>query len=377
MSTQLLVAGFHRSGTSLTAQILHHCGLFLGERLMGAHSTNPHGHFEDEEIVELHDEILADNGLTWQVTGPPPPVVDESRRSQMREIIQRRQAGHEVWGFKDPRVCLFLNTWKELLPEARVLVVYRSFVEVISSLHKRHTDGILQQRGRQDLHRRFWEERDLALRMWLTHNRALLGFARAYREDVMVVSFEMLRQGFPLIGALNERWSIGLSESPEADLFDPSLAPRADIRHPVSNEEIIGEALDTWEALERLSRQTKELTGTSIGGDSTVGRESLYRPANAYGLKMENEFLDSRASFLQGRVEEAERALEGARAQLEEVEGRLEEAEKNAISPQRRKELEKAETDLNLIISRMSRSRLSPFFRLKEEFRELEDKYYE
>lgn len=351
---------------------------------MGAHSTNPHGHFEDEEIVELHDEILADNALTWQVTGLPLPVADESRKSQMREIIQRRQAEREVWGFKDPRVCLFLNTWKELLPEARVLVVYRNFVEVISSLHRRHTGGILQHRGRQDLHRRFWEEPDLALRMWLTHNRALLGFARAHRDDVMVVSFEMLRQGFPLIGTLNERWSLGLTESPEADLFDPSLAPRTDVRHPVSNEEIIHEALDTWEALERLSKETQRLAGTSIGGDAAIGRESLYRPADAYGLKMDNEFLDSRARFLQGRLEETERALESTRAQLEEAGERLEEtgkrleeAEKHTISPQRRKELEEAETDLNLIISKMSRSSMAPLFRLKEEFRELENKYSE
>lgn len=52
-------------------------------------------------------------------------------------------------------------------------------------------------------------------------------------------------------------------------------------------------------------------------------------------------------------------------------------AREHPISLRREKELERAETDLKLIITRMSTSRLAPIFRLKEEFRTLERKYAE
>ena len=78
MSNQLIIAGFHRSGTSLVSQLLHHAGLFLGYDLMGATFSNPHGHFEDIQAYELHQQILADNGRTWLVTEPFLPVITES-----------------------------------------------------------------------------------------------------------------------------------------------------------------------------------------------------------------------------------------------------------------------------------------------------------
>ena len=70
MSNQLIVVGFHRSGTSLLCQLLHRTGLFLGYDLLGAAFSNPHGHFEDIEVFSLHEQILADNGQTWLVSEP-------------------------------------------------------------------------------------------------------------------------------------------------------------------------------------------------------------------------------------------------------------------------------------------------------------------
>lgn len=332
---------------------------------MRANETNPYGFFEDEEIVGIHDAILEDNGLSWQLDGSSMPVVQEARERQMREIVERRQAGHEVWGFKDPRVCFFLENWKGLLPDARVLLVYRNFVDVISSLHRRHTNGILGGTGRQDFHLRFWEERDLALRMWLAHNRALLGFARAHPDDVVAVSFDMLRKGLPLIEALNRRWRLQLDEVPIEGFFDSKLAPEGAGRQPVADGSLIDEALDVWEELEQLSGETEEFSGfDSGGGESGVDRNSLYLPENAYDLQMENEFLASKVSYLQNRLLEADQ-------DLQRMQTRLDEAEK------RRKELEGAEKDLQLIIRRISRSKLAPLARTKEEFRELESRYGE
>src|ERR687896_198189 len=87
LNHQLIVAGFHRSGTSLVCQLLHRAGLFLGYNLLGPAFSNPHGHFEDTEILEIHQQILADNGHTWLVSEPFLPVITEPHWQGLRRIV--------------------------------------------------------------------------------------------------------------------------------------------------------------------------------------------------------------------------------------------------------------------------------------------------
>ena len=257
----MIIAGFHRSGTSATAQLLHHAGLFLGNELLEALPSNPYGHFEDKEVVDLHTQILADNDLNWIVDEPLLPVVNGSRWRKMQQMVERRNIEHSCWGFKDPRVCLFLMLWKHLLPNAKVLIVYRQFAHSTHSLGQRHSSDLFLNRGSEYTHRRFWEEPDLALRMWLVHNNALLSFARAYPKDTMVVSLDMVRDGFPLIWAINRRWAFGLEEVPVSEVFDPSVTARMRGQQPVSDRRLIGEVRATWRALEGLSKRTERMLG--------------------------------------------------------------------------------------------------------------------
>ncbi len=257
MSDQLLIAGFHRSGTSATAQLLHRAGLFLGYELLEANPSNPYGHFEDREIVDLHQQILADNERTWLVGEPFLPVVNPARWRRMRQIVERRNTGHGLWGFKDPRVCTFMMLWKYLLPDAKALLVYRHFSESTSSLGKRHSSDLFSGAGNRHIHRRFWVEPDLALRMWLTHNNALLAFARVYPEDTLVVSLDMIRDGFPLVWAIERCWSLGLKDVPMAEVFDPTAAARRPGRQPVSDRCLMSKVDETWQALEERGRKTQ------------------------------------------------------------------------------------------------------------------------
>ena len=303
-NAQLIVAGFHRSGTSLTAQLLNRSGVFLGYRMLGQHRSNPQGHFEDKKILYLHERVLADNGMTWQVDGPPLPVVGETHRRQMAEIIEVRRDKWEVWGFKDPRVCLFMDVWKDLLPESRVLLVYRNFAESAYSLHRRSAGGISEGTGGEQVHRRFWQVPDLALKMWLTHNRALLDFARAYPEDVLAVSFDMLRKGFPLIEALNRYWGLGLEKVPTSEVFAPEVTVSRPGKQPVYDEKIIHEVLETWEALEQLGKRTEELTGIPVETGDKLTEEAFYVPKEAYAAEMEKEFMGFELLQARQRLEE-------------------------------------------------------------------------
>ncbi len=259
MSEQLIIAGFHRSGTSLTAQLLHRAGLFLGYELLDANPSNPYGHFEDREVVNLHQQILGDNDLTWQVGERLLPVVNQNRWQRMQQIIDQRNAEHRLWGFKDPRACPFIMLWKYLLPDAKVLIVYRHFADATYSLTRRHSANLFSNEGPGKLHRRFWQEPDLALRMWLTHNEALVSFARVHPEDTMVLSMDMLQDGFPLIWAINRRWKLGLKDVPIGEVFDTSITGRRPGKQPVSDRRLIGEVNTTWRALEGLSKRTEQM----------------------------------------------------------------------------------------------------------------------
>lgn len=262
MSRQLIVAGFHRSGTSLVSQLLHRAGLFMGFELLGAMPSNAFGHFEDVDVVRLHERLLADNGLTWHVTEPVIPYVAPERWTAMEQLIARRQEHTRLWGFKDPRLCLFLPLWKYLLPDAKVVVVYRHFAESVASLERRHSADLFARRGPASLHRLFWEDPDHALKMWVEGNQGLLAHARAHPDDTLVLSFDDVRDGYPLVHQVNERWRLGLAEIDAVEVFDAAVTQRRPGRQPVADPAVGRRATSTWQQLERLAAPAPAGTGS-------------------------------------------------------------------------------------------------------------------
>ncbi len=262
----MIIAGFHRSGTSLTARLLHRAGLFLGDELLGAHPSNPYGHFEDLEVLNLHKDILAENSQDMFVEAPFVPVLGGSSWQRLESVAKKRNAGHALWGFKDPRASLFITVWKHLIPKARVLIVYRHYAEATYSLARRHSAEILAGRDTA-FDRRLWEKPDLALRSWLVYNKALLTFAQTYPEDTLAVSFHALRAGFPLVPVLNHRWDLGLADVPGEAL--QMAAPGRRRRQPVSDRRLIPEADGTWKALEELGGRTERILEQMYGQEVT------------------------------------------------------------------------------------------------------------
>ena len=74
MNTQVIILGFHRSGTSLFTDYLNQAGLFVGSDLLGATPTNHRGHFEDRGIVSFHTSMLQRAGVNWLASAPYFPV---------------------------------------------------------------------------------------------------------------------------------------------------------------------------------------------------------------------------------------------------------------------------------------------------------------
>jgi len=166
----LVVAGMHRSGTSLLAALASEAGFDMGARLLPAGPGNRGGHYEDLDFLEFHDAALAARGAAALAVAPgfsfaPAPA----EMAAARELLRERQAKPR-WGFKDPRTTLFLDFWADRLPEARFLLLYRHPVEVILSLLRRGLDLDAM------------AEPAAALRCWEVYNRRALAFQREHPE---------------------------------------------------------------------------------------------------------------------------------------------------------------------------------------------------
>lgn len=130
------VLGMHRSGTSLVASLLSRAGVHMGERLLHARPDNPRGYFEDADIVAFHERCLARRGVTYINPGDAALTFTDAERDEASRLIRDR-AARSAWGWKDPRTCLFVRSWRELLPECRFVVVHRSPLAVAASLARR------------------------------------------------------------------------------------------------------------------------------------------------------------------------------------------------------------------------------------------------
>lgn len=117
----VVVLGMHRSGTSLVANVLHHLGVHMGDRLLGANEWNPCGHWEDLDFFELNVDLLRAAGGDW--ANPPGEMavqaVGEWFRLEMRNLVGWKNGqGRKAWGFKDPRTALTILLWHPVLMAA-------------------------------------------------------------------------------------------------------------------------------------------------------------------------------------------------------------------------------------------------------------------
>ena len=148
------ILGMHRSGTSLLTRMLNLIDVYLGpeQLLMRPDFANPKGYWEHDEIVSLNDEILRRLGGSWDEppTFPPgwenAPAIDDLKQ-RGRRLIQDSFANVETWGWKDPRSCLTLPFWQQLLPNLRYILCLRNPLDVAGSLESR--DGLPTEKSSQ------------------------------------------------------------------------------------------------------------------------------------------------------------------------------------------------------------------------------------
>jgi len=229
----------HRSGTSALTSLLDRLGFYAGpdESLAAADEDNARGYWEHRELYAIDEEMLAALGGSWTevLTIDPRRLGDAARASLLpraRALVGQLDS-YGPWVIKDPRLCLLLPFWRELLERPLCILIHRDPLSVARSLARRNGLPIL-----------------VGIALWEHYNRAALaasqGFPRAlvgYRElldDPAGVAWRVVRA----LAAGGVRGLEGLRELSPADaraLLDSSLEHQA-----VAPDEDLG-YLNAWQ----------------------------------------------------------------------------------------------------------------------------------
>jgi hypothetical protein len=154
---EVIVAGMHRSGTSMVGNLLKNMGFNMGleKDLMPGNHYNLFGYFEHLEAVEINNDILNHYGASWIDVGPfvknyhandidkVLKFADEKGGvrltigERINHLLRKLRKGGKDFAIKDPRFCLTLSFWLPFLHSPRLLICIRHPSEVALSIFKR------------------------------------------------------------------------------------------------------------------------------------------------------------------------------------------------------------------------------------------------
>lgn len=232
----IAITGFHRSGTSLLAKWLYHCNLFLGNELMQGNYSNPSGHYEDLEFLNLQDSILRNCQIPTYATKALTIIPTGHELLAAKKLITQRNSQRKYWAWKDPRTSLLLNPlWHQLIPDLKLIIIYRNFNDAVSSLYVREllrykqvTNIGLRKRISYLLkrfHHNFFQSKiyNQFLSSWILYHNEIINFIKIKTDsEVVVLDIDtILKIEENIITHLNEFWGLALSFYPIKSLINP------------------------------------------------------------------------------------------------------------------------------------------------------------
>lgn len=221
-----ILAGMHRSGTSILALTLQRLGINLGNNLIGADQQNPDGYGEDQKVVDINRRALQratihgsrgwrDWGWSNTSCAAPMSCADDEWRNQAQQYLQKRMQSQHFWGWKDPRNTLLLEDWLTLEPDSKVIGIYRYPWEMIGALQRLTPPIFLKESG--------W-----CLEIWNLYNSYLLSFAEKHPERcVLVNSTAFVEDPLGLVDVTKNKWGWPVNDltSLQAGSIDSLIRP--------------------------------------------------------------------------------------------------------------------------------------------------------
>lgn len=173
-----IIAGMHRSGTSLVARIAYEAGADMGDpsTFYRPDRWNPDGYFEQPEIHAINIPLV--NGPLWKFSYFFLPSENTIRRRardrSLAEMIREADSRYRNKLVKENRFCLTLPAWLDQGTEIeQILLVLRNPNEVALSLRRRQRVPL--RKGRT---------------LWETHNRRLLDTAGRHQIPMHITRYD-------------------------------------------------------------------------------------------------------------------------------------------------------------------------------------------
>ena len=300
-TNSLVIAGFHRSGTSMVTQLFHSSGLFIGDKLLAGSESNPYGHFEDEEVVHIHDDILKRHGCDWMVKDQIDFEIGQPGLIQLINFIRKRNAIHHTWGFKDPRVCLFIKDWQKLMPNSSFVVIFRDFLSTTNSLLSRQSRDILLKKGSIEKHMKLWIDPEYAYKMWLAHNVKLVEFVKAFPERSLVLTHQQILGGVNPVDLAKDRFSIDLASIEVQNYIDNSVITSIDVKLPPISPTLHQRLIGLWNEISSITNDhsiniEKQINKFTFSQEDSPLQEDLF---DSYRGSSSSRYLEAKAKHKQ------------------------------------------------------------------------------
>jgi hypothetical protein len=264
------VIGVQRSGTSAITRGLQvlgvNLGRFYGQEIVG--SDNEKGYFEDLEISHLDVSMLNSIGYTWD--NPVLPIFDDNTKQVLSafypiaaNILQRRFATNDLFGFKDPLIARLLPLWNEIFKDVGADVSY-----IITCRNPLSTAKSMQKRDGFDLVKGCY--------IWLGYIIASLIHSAGYNR-IVVDYDEMMKDPEKQLRRVAERLNLKFdSKSAEFIEYKESFLSES-LRHTsfgisdlAANEEVPPKIAELYVLLKRIA--TDEISIDSIEAAAKINK---------------------------------------------------------------------------------------------------------
>ncbi|AMR33135.1 hypothetical protein A0256_17785 [Mucilaginibacter sp. PAMC 26640] len=266
----LIIAGMHRSGTSLISQWLNRCGLNLGDDMLGASSGNLDGHFEDLDFLRFHSDILDANNLANSgFTTKSIELLSPRQKEKLQWIIDFKSQTQGQWGWKDPRTCLFLLHYREFLPGAYYLNIVRDYKSTVSSMIRRDFMEFeakylirpwlskqvwLKLRRARKMNKFYHERAAFYLQIWLSYNEEILKNIQTLPAShfIVVDHRDLFEYDKKVFNHLIENWKFDLTYCNFSTIFKKNLISKViNVDSYIADKDLITKA----RRIEKVLRQ--------------------------------------------------------------------------------------------------------------------------
>jgi hypothetical protein len=156
MNNTIIIMGMHRSGSSLTARIFHELGFYLTDTPGVPDPANAEGEYENLEITQLNEQLLATG--SWY-----DPVVVDKPDKRCKDVIEKYQK--PFWGWKDNRTAFTFKAYEPYLDNVMFVITRRDKDAVVKSLDRTHRGQFPEDKRNSryygELYDRYYEQIDI------------------------------------------------------------------------------------------------------------------------------------------------------------------------------------------------------------------------